>query len=179
MIWHDTTLEFEHGDIAAQSDMAAVVNAANAQLMPGEGVAGALHRAAGPGLAEECRPLAPIAPGQAVMTGGHQLPNRYVIHCLGPVWGVDQPAEERLRACYRNALRLAEEHAVDSVAFPAISTGAFAYPFELAMRTAIDAVLGTVREQKHPAHIRFVFMRASEAEQAAAICAERIAAVSR
>ena len=79
------TVECASGDIAGQEDMAAVVNAANAQLKTGGGVAGALHRAAGPGLEEECRPLAPIKPGEAVITGGHNLPNKYVIHCLGPV----------------------------------------------------------------------------------------------
>lgn len=177
--WHDVTLEFVRGDIAAQADITAVVNAANAELMPGGGVAGALHRAAGPGLAEECRPLAPIVPGQAVITGGHELPNRYVIHCLGPVWGVDQPAEERLQACYRNALRLAEENAIESIAFPAISTGIFGYPFELAMHAAIDAVLAVMRKQKRPTLIRFVFLQASEAERAAAICDGRIAAAER
>src|SRR5690606_41737019 len=91
--------------------------------MPGGGVAGAIHRAAGPGLAEECRPLAPIRPGQAVITSGYRLPNRYVIHCLGPVYGVDEPAADLLASCYRNGLRLAEERGIASVGFPAISTG--------------------------------------------------------
>src|SRR5690606_5032157 len=119
------TVECVTGDIAGQADITAVVNAANAQLQPGGGVAGAIHRAAGPGLAEECRPLAPIRPGEAVLTSGHRLPNRDVIHCLGPVYGVDRPEAELLAACYKNALRLAEEHAIDSIAFPAVSTGAF------------------------------------------------------
>src|SRR6056297_1235159 len=101
------TVECLIGDIASQGDMNAVVNAANAQLRTGGGVAGAIHRAAGPGLEEECRPLAPIQPGEAVITGAHGLPNRAVIHCLGPVYGRDEPADELLAQCYRSALALA------------------------------------------------------------------------
>ncbi|TCJ20271.1 macro domain-containing protein [Rubrobacter taiwanensis] len=137
------TVECVRGDITAQEDIAAVVNAANAELRPGGGVAGAIHRAAGPGLEEECRPLAPISPGEAVITGGHGLPNRYVIHTLGPVYGRDEPAAELLASCYRNALRLAEENGVESVAFPAISTGVFGYPVE----EAAEVALGTVLEE--------------------------------
>lgn len=92
---HAVTLECVVGDIANQPDVEAVVNAANAELRTGGGVAGAIHRAAGPGLEAECRPLAPIGAGQAVMTGAHALPNRYVIHCLGPVYGYDEPADSR------------------------------------------------------------------------------------
>ncbi len=133
-------VEARQGDITAQDDCDAVVNAANAQLMSGGGVAGAIHRAAGPGLEEECRPLAPIYPGQAVVTGGHRLPNPYVIHCLGPVYGVDEPAEELLADCYRNALRLADAQQMQCVAFPAIATGAFGYPMEPAARVAVGAI---------------------------------------
>ena len=93
------TIECVKGDIAKQPDMTAVVNAANAWLKPGGGVAGAIHRAAGPSLEEECRPLAPIKPGQAVITGGHSLPNKYVIHCLGPRWGIDKPEDKLLADC--------------------------------------------------------------------------------
>ena len=120
-----------------------MVNAANARLEPGGGVAGAIHRAAGPGLAEEARPLGPIEPGEAVITGAHGLPNRYVIHTLGPVYGQDRPEAELLTRCYRNALGLAEENGIESVAFPAISTGIFGYPVEEAARLA----LGTVRDE--------------------------------
>ena len=131
--------------------MDAVVNAANARLAPGGGVAGAIHRAAGPGLAEEAMPLGPISLGGAVITGGHGLPNRFVIHTLGPVYGQDRPEAELLARCYRNALALAEENGVSSVAFPAISTGIFGYPVEeaadVALRTVRDATAGlrTVR----------------------------------
>lgn len=136
------SVEVVRGDITDQPDVDAIVNAANARLLPGGGVAGAIHRAAGPGLVEECRPLAPIAPGQCVLTGGHRLPNRYVLHCLGPVYGVDEPAPELLATCYRNALRLADGQGIRSVAFPAISTGAFGYP----MGAAADMAARTVAE---------------------------------
>lgn len=144
------------GDITQQMDCAAVVNAANAWLTTGGGVAGAIHRAAGPGLEAECRPLAPIKPGQAVITGGHNLPNRYVIHCLGPVYGRDEPAEQLLADCYRNALRLAEEHGIDSIAFPAISTGIFGYPMDEAAAVAVRTVASEAERLQHVRRIRFV-----------------------
>ncbi|QPL47702.1 macro domain-containing protein [Halomonas sp. A40-4] len=143
-------------DIAQQPDVDAVVNAANAQLRTGGGVAGALHRAAGPGLAEEGRPMAPIAPGQAVLTGGHDLPNSWVIHCLGPVYGVDKPEDQLLADCYRNALTLADEHGIERLAFPALSTGAFGYPAEQAAQvcaTTLEAILPTLHKVRL---IRFV-----------------------
>ncbi len=150
------TIECTQGDIAAQSDLDAVVNAANAELRTGGGVAGALHRAAGPGLEEECRPLAPITPGQAVITGAHRLPNRYVVHCLGPVHGVDEPAEQLLANCYREALQLADGHGVASIGFPSISTGAFGYPVEAAAQTAMDAVAGALSGLGRIRLVRFV-----------------------
>ena len=137
------TVECVRGDITAQDDVDAVVNAANARLGPGGGVAGAIHRVAGPGLAEEAMPLGPIRPGEAVITGGHGLPNRFVIHALGPVYGQDRPEAEVLSRCYRNSLALAEENGAASVAFPAISTGVFGYPVE----EAAEVALRTVREE--------------------------------
>lgn len=154
-IW-GVIIECVSGNIIAQPDMDAVVNAANAELRPGGGVAGAIHAAAGPGLEEEGRPLAPIAPGEAVITGGHRLPNRYVIHCLGPVYGRDEPADELLADCYRNALRLAEDHGLKSIAFPALSTGAFGYPKEAAAGVAVQAVLDELARLTRVVHIRFV-----------------------
>ncbi len=133
-------LELVQGDIAHQTDMNAIVNAANAQLRTGGGVAGAIHRAAGPGLEEECRPLAPIQPGEAVITGAHKLPNKYVIHCLGPVYGRDKPGDKLLAACYENAIKLAEKHQITSIAFPAISTGAFGYPLDNAAAVAVNTI---------------------------------------
>lgn len=150
------TIEVVRGDITRQPDMDAIVNAANAQLMPGGGVAGAIHRAAGPGLAGECRPLAPIAPGEAVVTAGHDLPNRWVIHCLGPVYGRDEPAADLLAACYRNALRLAKDKGMAGVAFPAISTGVFGYPAEEAAGVSIGAVRDAAPGLESLQRVRFV-----------------------
>ncbi|WP_286974183.1 macro domain-containing protein [Acetomicrobium sp. UBA5826] len=150
------TIECVKGDITRQPDVTAVVNAANAWLKPGGGVAGAIHRAAGPELDKECRPLAPIKPGQAVITGGHNLPNKYVIHCLGPRYGVDKPEDRLLSDCYRNALKLADEHEIDSIAFPAISTGVFGYPVQEAAEVALRTVKETIPSLKHVHKIRFV-----------------------
>lgn len=149
-------IECVKGDIASQADITAVVNAANAELMMGGGVAGAIHRAAGPGLEEECRPLAPINPGEAVITGGHNLPNRYVIHCLGPVYGMDKPESNLLANCYRNALKLAEQHKIDSIAFPAISAGTFGYPVADAAEVAFKAIKEMLPKLRHVKKIRFV-----------------------
>lgn len=144
------------GDIAQQFDVDAVVNAANAQLRSGGGVAGALHRAAGPGLAEEGRSMAPIVPGQAVLTGGHNLPNRWVIHCLGPVYGVDKPEHQLLADCYRNALELADKNGIERLAVPALSTGAFGYPAEAAAQVCA-ATLEVILPSLHSVRlIRFV-----------------------
>ena len=152
----DITLECIQGDIADQADMEAIVNAANARLLPGGGVAGAIHRAAGPELEKECRPFAPIQPGEAVITGGHNLPNKHVIHCLGPVYGKDEPADIFLADCYRSALRVAEEYGIRSVAFPAISTGIFGYPVEEAAQIALKTVVETLPGLSTVNHIRFV-----------------------
>ncbi|MDZ7751834.1 MAG: macro domain-containing protein [Gammaproteobacteria bacterium] len=150
------TIECVKGDITAQADMDAIVNAANAELRIGGGVAGAIHRAAGPGLEEECAPLAPIAPGEAVITGAHALPNRHVIHCLGPVYGLDEPAAELLAACYRNALRRGEEAGLRSIAFPAISTGAFGYPLTEAARVALQTLVEAAPRLRSVAHVRCI-----------------------
>ena len=150
------TLEVMQGDISRQQDMDAVVNAANAQLLPGGGVAGAIHRAAGPDLAEACRPLAPIAPGEAVITPAFNLPNRHVIHCLGPVYGQDRPEAELLARCYQRALALADEHQLESVAFPAISAGAFGYPLEQALHIAANTLVKYGRDAGSVARIRMV-----------------------
>ncbi len=150
------TIEIVQGDIARQPDVEAVVNAANAYLAPGGGVAGAIHRAAGPGLYEECRPLAPIRTGECVITGGHNLPNRYVIHCLGPVYGKDKPEATLLANCYRNALKLAEENEIGSVAFPAISAGIFGYPLPEAAQVALQTVAEMAPQLRSVQCVRFV-----------------------
>jgi O-acetyl-ADP-ribose deacetylase (regulator of RNase III) len=153
---HSVTIECVRGDITAQDDVAAIVNAANAELRRGGGVAGAIHRAAGPELERETRPLAPIRPGEAVITGGHDLPNRHVIHTLGPVYGQDRPEAELLANCYRNSLALAEKNGMDSIAFPAISTGVFGYPVEEAARVALKTVVEEVERLERVRVIRFV-----------------------
>jgi O-acetyl-ADP-ribose deacetylase (regulator of RNase III) len=150
------TVECVEGDIARQPGIAAIVNAANAELRIGGGVAGAIHRAAGPGLEAECRPLAPIQPGQAVLTGAHRLPNRWVIHCLGPVYGADEPADELLASCYHSALFVADHNHIDSIAFPAISTGAFGYPMAEAAEIAFRSVVDEIPRLEHVKRIRFV-----------------------
>jgi len=150
------TIECVQGNIAAQPDMEAIVNAANAMLRTGGGVAGAIHRGAGPGLEEECRKLAPIQPGQAVITRAHNLPNHYVIHCLGPVYGIDEPSDQLLSSCYRNALQLAEDNGITSVAFPAISTGAFGYPLESAVQIAFKTIFDMLPGLSTVNHVRFV-----------------------
>jgi O-acetyl-ADP-ribose deacetylase (regulator of RNase III) len=156
------TIECVQGDIAAQEGFAAVVNAANSQLRPGAGVAGAIHAAAGPGLDAECRIFAPIRPGQAVITGGHALPNPYVIHCLGPVYGEDVPEDEILARCYRNALQLADAGGLDSIAFPALSTGIFGYPVRLAARVALKTILLTVPTLRSVKRVRMVLYKPAD-----------------
>jgi O-acetyl-ADP-ribose deacetylase (regulator of RNase III) len=153
---NNVILECVRGDIAGQEGIIAVVNASNAQLRIGGGVAGAIHRAAGPGLEKECRPKAPIKPGEAVITGGHNLPNDYVIHCLGPVYGIDKPENELLSKCYRNAINLAEENEIESIAFPAISTGAFGYPIEEAADIAFSTIVKMIPHLRYVKRIRFV-----------------------
>lgn len=150
------SIELVKGDITRQKDLSAIVNAANAWLAPGGGVAGAIHRAAGPGLAEECKPMAPIKPGNAVLTRAHKLPNEYVIHCLGPVYGRDEPSSQILADCYRNAIRLAERHNIDSIGFPAISTGVFGYPVEAAAEVALKTVMQLTHDLRYVKRIRFL-----------------------
>lgn len=155
-------LECIKGDIADQPDITAVVNAANAQLRIGGGVAGAIHRAAGPELTKECRPKAPIKPGDAVISGGHNLPNKYVIHCLGPVYGKDKPEEKLLSDCYKNALQVAEKNGSDSIAFPAISTGAFGYPMKEAAEIAFSTIKDEIPKLESLKLIRFVLFSDSD-----------------
>lgn len=153
---NDVTVECLQGDITNQPDITAIVNAANAELRTGGGVAGAIHRAAGPELTRECRPKAPIKPGEAVISGAYNLPNKYVIHCLGPVYGRDTPSDKILANCYRNALKIADEHEIESIAFPAISTGAFGYPMREAAGIAFKTVKELIPNLNSVKEIRFV-----------------------
>jgi O-acetyl-ADP-ribose deacetylase len=149
------TVEVTRGDIADQPGFDAVVNAANAQLLPGAGVAGAIHRAAGPELAAECRPLAPIRTGECVITSGHRMTNPFVIHCLGPIYAVDDDPDGHLAACHRRALELADARGLASVCFPAISTGVFGYPLDAAARVAIATVVSCAPSLSAVRRVRF------------------------
>ncbi len=144
-------IEIVEGDITLL-DVDAIVNAANASLLGGGGVDGAIHRRAGPELLEECRGLGGARRGEAKMTRGYRLKARHVIHCVGPVWYGGRSGEaEALASCYRNALALAAQHSLRSIAFPAISTGAYGYPIEAATEIA-------VRESRaYDARLRIVF----------------------
>ena len=155
-IFGDVTLELIEGDITKQPDIEAIANAANAQLYAGGGVDGAIHRAAGTGLEKEAHPLGPLKPGEAVITGGHHLPNNYVIHCLGPVYDRDIPHDLYLANCYENAMRICEERGIQSIAFPAISTGVFGYPVEEAAPVALKAVKDAMPSLKSLRTIRMV-----------------------
>lgn len=122
-------------------DVDAIVNAANEQLAPGSGVCGAIHRAAGPRLADACAAVGPCPTGQARLTPGFDLRARHVVHAVGPVWRGGRSAEDALlRSAYRSALELAERAGLRSIAFPAISTGIFGYPLGLATRAAVETV---------------------------------------
>ena len=123
-------------------DVDAIVNAANEQLSAGAGVCGAIHRAAGASLAEECRELGGCATGQAKITAAYNLPAKHVIHAVGPVWQGGERGEDRLLAsCYRNSIRLAEEYELESIAFPAISCGVYGYPVDAAAGIALESTL--------------------------------------
>ncbi len=152
------------GDITLQKDIDAIVNAANAELRIGGGVAGAIHRVAGEELEKECHHLAPIKPGDAVITKGYNLPNNYVIHCLGPIYGIDKPENELLANCYRNALKIADKNKINSIGFPAISTGAFGYPIEEAAEIALKTIIETIPKLKYVKKIRFVLYSEKDLE---------------
>ncbi|VGO11527.1 O-acetyl-ADP-ribose deacetylase [Pontiella desulfatans] len=141
-----TMVEIIKGDITTLK-VDAIVNAANTTLLGGGGVDGAIHRAAGPRLQAECAMAGGCPTGSAKLTEGYSLPARFVIHAVGPVWsGGDQHEDELLASCYRTAMRLAEEHRIDSIAFPCISTGVYRFPFERACGIALAEIFRALDE---------------------------------
>jgi O-acetyl-ADP-ribose deacetylase (regulator of RNase III) len=148
-------IEIVEGDIT-RLEVDAIVNAANKSLLGGGGVDGAIHRAAGPELREACALFGGCETGEAKITPGFRLPARYVIHTVGPVWGGGERGEDRLLAdCYRNSLALAHEHGLASIAFPAISTGAYRFPPDRAAHIALRTVRDSLSD--FPSIERVVF----------------------
>jgi O-acetyl-ADP-ribose deacetylase (regulator of RNase III) len=149
-------IQVVRGDITTLA-VDAVVNAANSSLLGGGGVDGAIHDAAGPELLEECRLLGGCPTGEARLTRGYRLPARYIIHTVGPVWyGGHYGEADLLASCYRNSLQLAAAHDLETIAFPAISTGIYRYPLEDATRIAIREVRSFLTANEKPVHVQLV-----------------------
>ncbi|MCY4615824.1 MAG: O-acetyl-ADP-ribose deacetylase [Chloroflexi bacterium] len=157
-------IRVEQGDIT-QQQVAAIVNAANSTLLGGGGVDGAIHRAAGPELLEACIPIGGCPTGEARITMGYLLPAMYVIHTVGPVWvNGDHGEDDLLASAYRSSLELARTHDAATVAFPAISTGAYGFPLERATRIAVQEVAGALAAHETPELVTFVCFDAATAD---------------
>lgn len=151
-----THIEIVTGDITDQA-VDAIVNAANQTLLGGSGVDGAIHRVAGPELLAECKTLGGCPMGEARITRGYNLPAKHVIHTVGPIWqGGRQHEAQRLMSCYDNSIELAEQHGLETIAFPSISTGAFTYPIHLAARIAVRTVRHRLAKPTSLQLVRFV-----------------------
>ncbi|MDY6824088.1 MAG: O-acetyl-ADP-ribose deacetylase [Thermodesulfobacteriota bacterium] len=150
------------GDITTL-EVDAIVNAANKTLLGGGGVDGAIHRAAGPELLEECKTLGGCQTGEAKLTKGYNLPAKYVIHTVGPVYKKDDSRVSRLLAgCYRNSLAIAAANSIESLAFPAISCGVYGYPVEAACRIAVDETVAFLKESKDIQKVTFALFSADD-----------------
>lgn len=163
-------IEIHIGDITTLA-VDAIVNAANPRMLGGGGVDGAIHRAAGRQLVEACRQVQQVTPGvrcptgEARLTPGFDLPAKFVIHTVGPVWsGGSHGESERLAACYRNSLNLAADHEIRSIAFPAISTGVYGYPKDQAAGIALDTVRNWLKQHELPTRVVFCCFCESDAE---------------
>ncbi len=168
---HINNLEIEViiGDIVQQPDIAAIVNDANAHLLPGGGVCGAIFAAAGrEDLQAACHTLVPIQPGEVVLTPAFRLSNRAILHACGPRYGSDPNPGELLATCYRNLLALAERNQIESLAIPAISTGIYGFPAEAATAICINTIWQASAQAHHLKRIRFVVSDAEMARRYAA-----------
>jgi O-acetyl-ADP-ribose deacetylase len=150
------TITLHQGDITTDSEADTIVNAANSSLLGGGGVDGAIHRAAGPELVEECRPLGGCETGDAKITGAGRLPVRHLIHAVGPVWhGGGDGEDDLLASAYRRSIELAAEHCDKRVALPAISTGVYHFPLDRAAKISIEAVQQAMAEHPEVEEARF------------------------
>ena len=162
-------IEVVTGDITRLA-VDAIVNAANETLLGGGGVDGAIHRAAGPKLREECATIGGCPTGEARITAGYELPARFVIHTVGPVWRGGAAGESRLLgACYGESLRLARQNQIETIAFPAISTGAYGFPLEAATTVAVRSVAAWLVANDAPSRVTFCCFADSDAAVYAAI----------